>query len=82
MPKLRDVPLDGGPHEQPRGCEYAGPSPRLFLERGLGVVVVSRALESTDPGGSIVSYELAPMTWKSWLTKMWCGQLTPMLWTS
>ena len=23
-------------------------------------------------------YELAPMTWKSWLTKMWWGQLTPM----
>ena len=24
----------------------------------------------------------APMTLKSWLTKMWCGQLTPMVWTS
>jgi hypothetical protein len=24
----------------------------------------------------------APTTSKSWLTKMWCGQLTPMLWTS
>jgi hypothetical protein len=23
-------------------------------------------------------YELAPMTWKSWFTKMWWGQLTPM----
>jgi hypothetical protein len=24
----------------------------------------------------------APTTLKSWLTKTWCGQLTPMLWTS
>jgi hypothetical protein len=24
----------------------------------------------------------APITLKSWLTKMWCGQLTPMLWAS
>jgi hypothetical protein len=23
--------------------------------------------------------QLAPTTVKSWLTKMWCGQLTPML---
>jgi hypothetical protein len=25
-----------------------------------------------------ISYELAPMTWKDELTKMWWGQLTPM----
>jgi hypothetical protein len=24
----------------------------------------------------------APMTWKSWLTNTWWGQLTPMVWTS
>ena len=29
-------------------------------------------------GGYTVSYELAPITWKDWLTKMWWGQLTPM----
>src|SRR4051794_7712883 len=28
---------------------------------------------SKDRGG-----QSAPTTWKSWLTKMWCGQLTPM----
>jgi hypothetical protein len=45
--------------------------------------MLSRAMDAAkvrparDHYGS-VGYELAPMTWKSWLTKMWWGQLTPM----
>jgi hypothetical protein len=36
-------------------------------------------LECREP--SLGGYS-APTTLKSLLTKMWCGQLTPMLWTS
>jgi hypothetical protein len=35
------------------------------------IAVMARGLRSRF-------YELAPMTWKDGLTKMWWGQLTPM----
>ena len=40
------------------------------------------ARHATKEGGNSVQRYPAPTTLKSRLTKMWCGQLTPMLWTS
>src|SRR5438105_2172313 len=34
--------------------------------------------ERRSAGGGAYS---APTTWKLWLTKTWCGQLTPIMWT-
>ena len=40
------------------------------------------ATASRSSGAASGRGQSAPTTLKFWLTKMWCGQLTPMLWTS
>ena len=41
-----------------------------------------KAVQASGDGCRLSGQSLAPITLKSLLTKMWWGQLTPMLWTS
>jgi hypothetical protein len=64
-----------------RPSGYPGAGAVVSIQR-LNAPVAAGSFTGRTARGRVVGYELAPMTLKSALTKMWWGQLTPMLWTS